>query len=229
MIKVGLVDRQELFRESLQLLIDSKNGMQVVISKASIKDFQLKLTPGAIDLLLVDIELMTVEELKLFKEVIHHFPEIKIMVLTNQTEKSLILDLIRLRIVGYYSKEIDSLSLENLIRSAISQDSKINVDLCEIVKRKLGEKELVDFSEYENEVLFTPRECQILKLICLEKSNQEISEILELSVRTIETHRRRMITRTNSKGIIGVIMYAMANSVSLPEKHINARVQKMIA
>jgi DNA-binding NarL/FixJ family response regulator len=57
------------------------------------------------------------------------------------------------------------------------------------------------------------REIEVLKLICCEKTNQEISEQLFLSKRTIESHRRRISEKVGAKNTVGLVVYAIANKI----------------
>jgi DNA-binding NarL/FixJ family response regulator len=61
----------------------------------------------------------------------------------------------------------------------------------------------------EDRIVFTSRELEVLNLVCQQLTNNEISESLGLSVRTIESFRRRMIIKTDSKNMIGVILKAL--------------------
>lgn len=57
--------------------------------------------------------------------------------------------------------------------------------------------------------LLTPREVQVIKLICKELTNEEIADKLDLSSRTVETHRARIMTRLGIKTTIGLVYFAL--------------------
>lgn len=57
--------------------------------------------------------------------------------------------------------------------------------------------------------LLTPREVQVIKLVCREMTNEEIAEELELSPRTVETHRARIMNRLDIKSTIGLVYFAI--------------------
>lgn len=62
---------------------------------------------------------------------------------------------------------------------------------------------------YEDTAALTSREIEIIKLASRELSSKEISEELNINVRTVDTHRKHIITKTNSKNIIGDVIYAL--------------------
>ena len=57
------------------------------------------------------------------------------------------------------------------------------------------------------------REIEILKLICLEHTNQEIADQLFLSIRTVEGHRQRILEKVGAKNTVGLVVYAIANKI----------------
>ena len=67
-------------------------------------------------------------------------------------------------------------------------------------------------------VRITLREMEIIRLACQEHSSLQIAEILNINVRTVETHRKRLIQKTNARNFIGVILYALKNQVIILEQ-----------
>jgi DNA-binding CsgD family transcriptional regulator len=64
-----------------------------------------------------------------------------------------------------------------------------------------------------NNILFSPREIQIIKLISRQYSSKEIAGILHLSPRTVEDHRKNIQKKTNSKNMVGIVVYAIINNI----------------
>jgi DNA-binding NarL/FixJ family response regulator len=63
------------------------------------------------------------------------------------------------------------------------------------------------------ETLLTKREIDVLKLICIESTSKEIGSTLNISSRTVENHRKNLLTKTNSKGTAGLLIYAIKNDL----------------
>ena len=215
MIRVGLIDKHELFRESLEMLIESRVGLEVSISKAKFKNFQKELSPGKIDVLLLDIESVEETEKVALKKVIHQFPEIRVVILTDSVSKNLVMECTEFRVAAFYSKSIGVNELDKAIRDVMNSKNQFRLIIGNDVKERLADEETPQNRE---NCLFSDREKQILYMVCLEKTNQDIAEMLDISVRTVETHRRRMIERTGSRTMIGVIMCAMSSDIQLPIK-----------
>lgn len=213
-IKIGLLDRHELFRSSLESLINSFHGMEVGASMSCFDSLLAQMTPGSIDLLIVDVDQLQDDNCTQLKELIHHFPEIKVMVLTSVVSKEQVLKLIECGICGYFSKDVSPEKLESSIRDVLNNQNQFDVKLGPSVREKLMQREVFKHNPYvPMQTEFSARELQILELVCKEKTNSEISEFLNLSVRTIESHRRRMIEKTNSRNMIGVVIYAISQNI----------------
>ena len=74
-------------------------------------------------------------------------------------------------------------------------------------------------SLFNNEETLSSREIDVVKLICQEKTNQEIADILFLSPRTVESHRQRILDKIGAKNTVGIVIYAVINSIySVPIK-----------
>jgi DNA-binding CsgD family transcriptional regulator len=69
--------------------------------------------------------------------------------------------------------------------------------------------------ELENDSDLTSTEKVVLTLICKEKTSTEIAEILNCSLKTVETHRKNLFQKTNSKNVVGLVKYALKNKIDI--------------
>lgn len=140
------------------------------------------------------------------------YPEIKIVILTMQDDESLIIHLIEKGINGYLLKNVEPEELEKALLTLMRKDYYFNQKLSEIVMKGLftkGRKPSGIF--YES--LFTERELEVLRLICEEYTNAEIADKLNVSRRTIESHRNNLIEKSGVKNAAGLVVYAIRNGI----------------
>ncbi len=217
MIKIGMLDKNALFRESLQYLVETETLMSVELAVSWITECKQKLQPAMVDVLLIDTEGCDDPDFALFKDLVHQFPEIRMVVLSNALTKNCVLKMTALGINTFYPKTISMSDLGTAVKQLHQNKSALHlyIDPGLLATFTRSEKEELSF-EVSESTFFTERELQILHLVCQECTNSEIAEELELSIRTIETHRRRMIDKTHSKTMIGVILYAKSLGVILP-------------
>jgi DNA-binding NarL/FixJ family response regulator len=118
-----------------------------------------------------------------------------------------IMDMIDAGVDGYLLKNINDTDLLQAIQNVTDG----RMAFCPEVSEKISL-----FAQYEqgkkedaSQSKLTAREIEILKLIAQENSNAQIADILFISERTVETHRKNMMRKTNNKTIVGLLKYAM--------------------
>jgi DNA-binding NarL/FixJ family response regulator len=118
-----------------------------------------------------------------------------------------IMDMIEAGVSGYLLKNVNDKELLDAIRMVSSGkmyfSSEVSEKITSLVIRQ--QKKL----EQPEEPRLTDRELEILKLIASEMSNAEIANALFISERTVETHRKNMLRKTNNKTIVGLLKYAL--------------------
>jgi DNA-binding NarL/FixJ family response regulator len=127
------------------------------------------------------------------------FSERATMILSNDFNKANVLRCFELGISAFFSRDISPDDLESILNDLISDSDYSNIRLEPKIKDQLTRAEpiQIELSEAEEAVL---------KLVCDQKSSAEISKELGISIRTVESRKRKMIKKTASKNMIGVIM-----------------------
>lgn len=203
MIRIVLVDSHQLFRVSLRSLIDSFPNCEVILDVSSLREIPKDFDPSVIHLVIFD---PGETKKTVFESVQDFFKYSRMMILSDMIGRDDVMEYMEMGISGYFSKEDCPSQLER----AITEISK-SYDFEEVRLGAVVRQSLINDVGYRQrkKINFTDREVQVLKLVCMEKTNAEISDILGLSVRTIESHRRRMIDKVDCRSIIGVILNAL--------------------
>lgn len=203
MVRIVLLDSRKLFRVSLKSFISNLSNCEVLMDISSLREM-----PKDFDLKKIHVVIIDPASIKSggFQKAKKHFKYSRIIILTDLIERDHVMNYMKLGISGIFSKNDCPSQLEQGI-----QDISNNYDFDDVRLGSLIRESLLRKGKHLNQkkVSFSDREIQVLNLVCLEKTNAEISDILGLSVRTIESHRRRMIEKTDCKGIIGVILNAI--------------------
>ncbi|MDT0294846.1 response regulator [Mesonia ostreae] len=206
MLRIALSDDHQLFRKSLVLLVNSFEGMQVVLEAADGKELLEKLKTTRVDILLLDLQMSGMDGFETALEISKHYPEIKILVLTLLNEKDTIKKVMKLGVQGYFTKNTNPNELKNAILKLNDQGFYFEENLTSIVQDIIDSSAAVKRSQ---PVTFTEREMQIVHLILKEYNGNEIGKRLNISPRTVEKHKRNLMDKTGSKNFIGVITYAL--------------------
>lgn len=189
-IRVLLADDQALFREGLDTLLSVHKDIQVVGQAANGQeavDLALKLRP---DVILMDMQMPILNGAGATRRVMQSLAECRVIALTTFDDKETIFDALRAGAVGYLLKDVGSAQLADSIRRTARGES--------ILDPSVAAKVVAEFSRVSSlmgatrsEVLPEPlseREIEVLWLLTLGLSNQEIADRLFISAGTAKTH-----------------------------------------
>ena len=140
------------------------------------------------------------------------YPEIKIIVLSMYEDERFIIHLLELGVNGYLLKNAEPEEMEYTIETVMTKDFCFNDQITNIMRKNLfGTRK--GKPNFDTNVEFTPRELQILKLVCKEMTNAEIGKELHLSSRTVEGHRKKILEKTGAKNTAGMVYFAIKNGL----------------
>ncbi len=189
-IRVLLVDDQALFREGLETLLSVHKDIQVVGQASNGQeaiDLATKLRP---DVILMDMQMPVLNGVGATRRLKGLLPDCRVIALTTFDDKETIFDALRAGAVGYLLKDVGSAQLAESIRRTARGES--------ILDPSVAAKVVAEFSRVSSlvtatnsEVLPEPlseREIEVLRLVTLGLSNQEIAERLCISAGTAKTH-----------------------------------------
>lgn len=207
-IKVGLVDDQQLFRAGIHSLLKEYDNIQVVMEASNGKDLFDQLKRQKPHILLLDIEMPQmngIETTILLKE---KFPDIKIIILTMHNEEEFIFDLMTKGAHGFLPKDKSVEEVIDAIYAVMEKGRYYNEEVMDILVK--GSKGLVRGLQMSS---LSERELEIIRMICMQKTNKEIGEKMGVSIRTIENHRTNILLKTNTKNVAGIVMYALKHKI----------------
>jgi DNA-binding NarL/FixJ family response regulator len=203
-IKVAIVDDHKILRQGLRMLLNEMPNTQVVIEASNGKEFINALDGITPDLAIVDINMPVMKGDEAVRLARLRYPDMKIIVLSMNSEEQYFKTMNELGVDGYIIKESDYDELERAIATVMrggkyfSQELLIN---------------LVNNRYSSNKVVLTERENEILRYLCLGLSTAEIADKLFISMRTVEKHRSEMLLRTGSPNSISLVVYAIKNGL----------------
>jgi two-component system response regulator NreC len=208
-IKVLVADDHPVVRKGLQTCLARQPRIKVV-GEAADGDEALR---KALDLLphvvLMDISMPGMNGLAVTEQLRKEAPAVKVLIISVHKNKDAIFRVIQAGAHGYISKEAPPEELLRAIESVYEGEAYFSEEiaraaLAEFV-RSGGKKE--PFAQ------LTSREREVLVLIAEGKSNKEVADKLGIGVRTIETHRERIMRRLNIHSVAGLTKYAIANGL----------------
>lgn len=197
-----LVDDHRIFLEGLKNLI--QEPFEVKDTANSGKEALDLLKSAEFDLMITDYEMPGINGLELVKAARMAQPEIKIIVLSQHDDPSVVKELLRTGVLGYLLKNTTYKNLNEALHKVVEGKRFLSDEIAEL---------LIHTPEDEDKGVLTSREVEILKLVAKEFNSRQIAEILFISERTVETHRKNILKKSGAQNLVGLIKYAYANNL----------------
>ena len=141
------------------------------------------------------------------------YPDLRILIVSQLTTKESIHRIMELGAHGYFTKNSDPEQLEFAIRSMHDKGYYFGTELGTVLREAiLWEKNVTNETVVSEKTSLSKREIEIILLAGKEFNSGEIADKLRIEIRTVETHRKRIMEKTKSKNFIGVILFALKNS-----------------
>ncbi|MCU0325998.1 MAG: response regulator transcription factor [Spirosomaceae bacterium] len=205
-LKILVVDDHQILIDGITAMLQDLPGYEVV-GKALDGISALKfLESNSVDIVITDLYMPKMTGIELTHSVKKAFPNTKVIALSVSYDVSIVHDLMDVGISGFILKTIGRDELIEAITTISSGKLYFSREVSNEILRSLSNK---NNDEAEENYRLTDREIEILRLISQELSNGEIAEKLFISERTVETHRKNIYRKTNTKTIVGLIKYAV--------------------
>jgi DNA-binding NarL/FixJ family response regulator len=213
-IKVALVDDQTLFLKGLRLILEGYPEIDIVIEADNGSDFLAAVALQAPDVVLLDLKMPGMDGIEVAEKLKAIAPEVKIILLTMHDDEHFIHHVLSLGANGYLLKNEEPAILREAIQKVMTQEYYLNDYVAKALLSNIKKKDTSSESN-KKEALFTltPREKEILQLICEEHTTGEIAQQLFISKRTVEGHRQNLLDKTGVRNTAGLVIYALKNQL----------------
>lgn len=216
MIRIAITDDHTMFRKGLVSLIGGWNDIELSFEASSGFELLQEISQKPVDVVLLDLEMPGMSGLQTCEILRNDYPDLKILILTFLVSPSEILRAIKIGANGYFTKDSHPHELRRAIKSINYDGFYYNHSLSKYVQNIVMNKHLYLSVNEKTEV--TPRELEVIKLYAKGYNGKQIADLLNISLRTIESHKKNLMVKTNSKNFISVIVYAfLHNLISLSE------------
>lgn len=213
-IKISIADDHKIFRDGIKMALAPREDLKMIWEAEDGKDLLHKIAIKEPDLLLMDIRMPEIDGINAIELLRKEYENLKIIVLSMYDDQQMISKMMEMGANAYLTKTTDPDEIYEAILTCMNEEFYFNQLVNKAVMGKLMQKKNVR-RHYGSEVPinFNEKELKILQLIGEDKTTDEISKIVFLSPRTIETIRQNMKNKVGAKTIGGLIMYGMRNKL----------------
>lgn len=215
MIKVLLVDDQDILVEGLKLILGMEQDIEITGTANNGKKAYDACKWKRPDVVLMDIQMPELNGVEATAMIKKDFPEVKIIVLTTFNDDQYIYDALKNGASGYLLKDTSPSEIARAVRTVYNGGALIQSEVAVKVIDKFSQlaKETVDKNIDPRVELLTEREIEILKLIAEGKNNQEIADELFLSQGTVKNHITRVLIKLDLRDRTQLAVFTIKNNL----------------
>lgn len=205
-IKLFIVDDHQLVIEGICSLLLDVPDITVVGTSTRPQQVPEELQRTGAEILLSDVQMPEMSGIELARIVRKTYPQIYVLALSMHSDIPVIKQMLDSGISGYILKNTGKSELIEAIRKVAAGQSHLSPEITREMMRVLHGRDNQDAH-------LTNREIEIIRLIEKEHANKQIAESLNISERTVETHRKNIFRKTGTQSIIGLLKYAYEHKI----------------
>lgn len=222
MIKVLIADDQELIRESLRIVLDSKEEISVVGTAQNGQEVMQKIREVKPDVILMDIRMPKMDGVQCTKIIKENEPEIKIIILTTFDDDEYVYNALRYGASGYMLKGVSMDELENAIKTVYSGRAMINPDIATKVLKlfsEMAQSESNDTIQVDKNAVeeLTKTEWKIIAEVGKGATNKEIADRLFLSDGTVRNYLSGILSKLELRDRTQLAIWAVQTNAAKRE------------
>ena len=211
-IKIGLADDHSIFRKGVILSMRQYLNLNFVL-EAENGDELLKKIPLAMpEIILCDLKMPQKDGIEATKAITKLYPHIKVIILTMYEDDHFVSHLMDCGAAGYLLKNTEPSEIYKAINDVRKNGFYLTPFVNRILIKKNYKKQKFEPS-LNNEAVISPREKEVLTLLAMECTAAEIAQKADISPRTVEAIKDRLMERFGVKNSVGLIFYAMKNKL----------------
>jgi DNA-binding NarL/FixJ family response regulator len=204
-IRVLIADDHALVRAGIRALVERIKGVVVVAEAGKGSEALQLLDQLQPNLVLLDITMPDGNGFDVLEHVAKKFPAIRVIVLTVHEAGEYAIRALREGATGFLPKSAASTELEQAIHSVMKGDVYISPETSRKTVIDIGK----GLSKRDQLATLSPRQREVLQLIAEGKTTKQIAQLLDISVKTVETHRAQLMERLNIHDVAGLVRYAI--------------------
>jgi len=212
MIRVLLADDHSIVRAGLCRIVEESGDMTVVAEAADGKKAIQKAREADPDVAVIDISMPEFDGLEVTTRLRNDHPELPVIILTMHEEEQYVVRAIEAGAMGYITKKSAPEKLVNAIRKVLAGQRYLSPEATETLALRVarGAKGQSPLDSLSN------RELQVLKRLAQGNTNREIAAAYNISIKTVDTYRLRLLKKLNLRNNADISRFAIQNNLIEP-------------
>lgn len=206
-----LADDHQLVRKAFTMMLDEQPDLKMIGHAGNGKELLALIKADQPDIVLLDIDMPVMNGRQCLGLIRSKFPDVKVIMLSLHKDPALMSEYIANGASAYLHKDVDMEDLLEAIRSVHKEGSYFSKDLSKALLAGIRKEK--KSNPFFDEPVLSDKEIVVLKELCDGKTNQEIADILHVSINTIGFHRNNIYSKTKSHNIAELMKYSIRNGL----------------
>jgi DNA-binding NarL/FixJ family response regulator len=211
-IKVAIADDHQIFRKGVILSMRPYTNIKFVSEAENGEELLKKIKDSDPDVVLCDLKMPVKDGIDTTKQITKEFPKIRVIILTMYEDERFVGHLMDCGAAGYLLKSTEPAEIRKAVMEVMRTGFYLNPFVNKVLIRKNYSKQKINPS-LSTEIVISDREKEVLTLVCMEYTAAEIAQKMEISSRTVEAIKDRLMERFGVKNSVGLVFYAMKNQL----------------
>lgn len=211
-IKVAIADDHQIFRKGVILSLRPFANIKFVLEAENGDQLLEGLAEAQPDVILMDLRMPNKDGIETTKIISKTYPQIHIIVLTMFEDERFVTHLMENGANGYLLKSSEPGEIKKAIMEVMARGYYLNNFVNRILLKK-SHNRTKTIPNLNSEIVINEKEKQVIRLLCMEYTAQEIATEMNISPRTVEAIKDRLMERFGVKNSVGLVFYAMKNSL----------------
>ena len=212
-VQIALLDDHPLFRQGMRYILQSLPFVESVVEAGTYPELLALCRQRLPDVLLLDLQMPGMDGPEVAQQLLIEFPDLKIIVLSMFSADKFITQMMKLGARSYLPKDVDQQQLTQALEDVLTTGHHFTERISRAMLQGVQQPTRPASHLLTEEVQFTPRELEVLRLICQGLTAADIAEQLLMGRRTVEGHRQRMLEKTGAANVAGLVVYAVRHGL----------------
>jgi DNA-binding NarL/FixJ family response regulator len=211
-IRVGIADDHKIFRKGVILSLRQYTNISFIFEAENGEELLSMLSQEQPDVVLMDLRMPTKDGIETTKEVSRRYPDVKVLILTMFEDERFVSHLMENGANGYLLKNADPSEIKRAIMEVMAKGYYLNNFVNRVLLKKTNNRNK-SIPSLNSEIVLSDKEKEVIQLLCREYTAAEIAQKMEISPRTVESIKDRLMERFGLKNTAGLVFYAVKNNL----------------
>ena len=211
-IKVAIADDHQIFRKGVILSMRAYTNIKFIMEADNGEDLLTQIKVNEPDVVLCDLKMPIKDGIDTTKQITRDFPKIRVIILTMYEDERFVGHLMDCGAAGYLLKSTEPAEIRRAVIDVMRTGFYLNPFVNKVLIKKNYSRQKFNPS-LSTEIVISEREKEVLTLVCMEYTAAEIAQKMDISSRTVEAIKDRMMERFGVKNSVGLVFYAMKNQL----------------